>query len=81
MARRPCSVRKSREDISEETIKEVIAKLAKELSTPHGRAKFEAFVAKNRMKEKLKEAERYVIGRKGSPEAQAGLPSLGKRRP
>jgi hypothetical protein len=74
-------VRKPKRHISNETTEEVIAKVAKELSTPRGRAKFEAFVAKNRTKEKLKQAEHYAIGRKGSPEAQAGLPSLGKRRP
>jgi len=33
------------------------------------------------MKAKLREAERYVGGGKGSPVAQGGLPSLGKRKP
>ena len=37
--------------------------------------------AKANMKAKLREAERFVGGGKGSPVAQGGLPSLGKRRP
>ena len=36
---------------------------------------------KANMKAKLREAERFVGGGKGSPVAQGGLPSLGKRRP
>ena len=41
----------------------------------------EARKTKEEMRAKLKEAERYVTGRSGSPIAQGGLPSLGKRRP
>ncbi len=37
--------------------------------------------AKARMRAKLREAEQYIDGRKGHRDAQAGLPSLGKRRP
>ncbi len=37
--------------------------------------------ARARMRAKLREAEQYIDGRKGHRDAQAGLPSLGKRRP
>jgi hypothetical protein len=37
--------------------------------------------SKATMKAKLREIERYVGGRKASPVARGGLPSLGKRRP
>lgn len=37
--------------------------------------------AKTRMREKFRDAEKLVIGRTGHHDAQAGLPSLGKRRP
>lgn len=34
-----------------------------------------------KMRKKLRETETYAIGRQRHPEAQAGLPSLGKKRP
>jgi hypothetical protein len=37
--------------------------------------------AKADLKAKLREAEKFVVGGKGSPAAQGGLPSLGKRHP
>lgn len=37
--------------------------------------------SKAAMKAKMKEIEQFIGGRKGSPVAQGGLPSLGKRRP
>ena len=37
--------------------------------------------SKASMKAKMREIDRYMGGGKGSPVAQGGLPSLGKRRP
>jgi len=75
---------RSRNPMSEEAYRKVIADLAESLKTPRGRAKFEALldrIKRSELRAKLTEAERYAIGRKGSPDAQGGLPSLGKRRP